>query len=288
VSQPSHPAAQFSAPLRWPGVSGLPRLIATDLDGTLTRPDGSVSARSAQALAAVSAAGSHVLLVTGRPVRWLMRVYAYLPEPYPAVCANGAVLFDPVVDAIVSAHVIPADDLRRSAEALRAELPDITFAAETDGGRRMLHEAAYPILFDPDDANIAAATLDEICSVPVVKLLVRANGWDPDELTAAVRGVVGDELEATHSSRSGLVELSAAGITKATGLAAYAGGLGLGPADVLVFGDMPNDLPMFAWADGRAVAVANAHPAVLAAAGDVTAANTEDGVAAYLERLLDA
>jgi Cof subfamily protein (haloacid dehalogenase superfamily) len=287
VSQPSHPAAQFSAPRRRPGTARLPGLIATDIDGTLTRPDGSVSPRSARALAAASAAGSRVLLVTGRPVRWLVRVYAYLPEPYPAVCANGAVLFDSVAGAIISAHVIPADDLRRFSEALRAELPDVTFAAETDGGRRMLHEAAYPLLFDPDDPGIATATLAEICSVPAVKLLVRATGWDPDELTAAVRDVVGDGLEATHSSRSGLVELSAAGVTKATGLAAYAASVGLGRADVLVFGDMPNDLPMFAWADGRAVAVANAHPSVLAAASDVTAANTEDGVAVYLERLLD-
>jgi Cof subfamily protein (haloacid dehalogenase superfamily) len=287
VSQPSRPIAQVPSPHRWPAESLLPPLIATDIDGTLTRPDGSVSPRSAQALAAASAAGSQVLLVTGRPVRWLARVYAYLPEPYPAVCANGAVLFDPIADAIRSATVIPAGDLRRATEALRAELPDVTFAAETDGGRRMLHEAAYPIMFDPDDPNIATATLAEICSVPVVKLLVRATGWDPDALTAAVRDVVGDELEATHSSRSGLVELSAAGVTKGTGLAAYAASLGLGPADVLVFGDMPNDLPMFAWAGGRAVAVANAHPTVLAAADEVTAANTQDGVAVYLEQLLD-
>ena len=287
MSQPSHPIASYSSPRRWPIGSRLPRLIATDIDGTLTRPDGSVSPRSAQALLAASAAGSHVLLVTGRPVRWLVRVYAYLPKPYPAVCANGAVVYDPRADAIVSARTIPADDLRRSTEALRAELPDATFAAETDGGRRMLHEAAYPILFDPDDPDIAAATLAEICSVPAVKLLVRATGWDPDELTAAVRAVVGDGMEATHSSRSGLVELSAAGVTKATGLATYAASLGLGPADALVFGDMPNDLPMFAWAEGHAVAVANAHPSVLAAASDLTAANTEDGVAEYLERLLD-
>jgi Cof subfamily protein (haloacid dehalogenase superfamily) len=287
VSQPSHRAARFSSSVRWPD-AGLPRLIATDIDGTLTRPDGSVSPRSAEALAAASAAGSRVLLVTGRPVRWLVRVYAYLPAPYPAVCANGAVLYDAVDDAIVSSHEISTDDLRQACAALRSDLPDVAFAAETDGGRRMLHEASYPVMFDPDDPNLATATLAEICSVPVVKLLVRATGWDPDALTAAVRGVVGDGLEATHSSRSGLVELSAAGVTKATGLATYAASLGLGPADVLVFGDMPNDLPMFAWAEGHAVAMANAHPTVLAAASEVTAANTDDGVAVYLERLLNA
>jgi Cof subfamily protein (haloacid dehalogenase superfamily) len=286
VSQPSHPAARFSSSVRWPD-AGLPRLIATDIDGTLTRPDGSVSPRSADALAAASAAGSRVLLVTGRPVRWLVRVYAFLPALYPAVCANGAVLYDAVTDAIVSARHIPTDDLRRACDALRAQLPDVSFAAETHGGRRMLHEAAYPILFDPDDPNLAMATVAEICSVPVVKLLVRASGWDPDVLTAAVRDVVGDGLEATHSSRSGLVELSAAGVTKGTGLATYAASLGLGPADALVFGDMPNDLPMFEWAEGRVVAVANAHPSVLAAASEVTSANTEDGVAVYLERLLN-
>jgi Cof subfamily protein (haloacid dehalogenase superfamily) len=261
-------------------------LIATDLDGTLTWPDGSVSTRTARALAAVSAAGSRVVLVTGRPVRWLVRVYAYLAEPYAAVCANGAVVYDPVGDEVVSAQAIPADDLRRCCDALRADLPDIAFAAETDGGRRMLHEAAYPVLFYPDDPKLSTATLAEIYSVPVVKLLVRASGWDPDAFTAAVSDVVGPTLEATHSSRSGLVELSAAGVTKATGLAAYASSLGLGPDDTLVFGDMPNDLPMFAWANRHAVAVANAHPSVLAAATEVTGANTDDGVAAYLEQLL--
>jgi hydroxymethylpyrimidine pyrophosphatase-like HAD family hydrolase len=48
---------------------------------------------------------------------------------------------------------------------------------------------------------------------------------------------------------------------------------------------MPNDLPMLGWA-GHAVAVANAHPGVLAAADEVTATNDDDGVARVIERLL--
>ena len=54
---------------------------------------------------------------------------------------------------------------------------------------------------------------------------------------------------------------------------------------MLAFGDMPNDLAMLRWA-GRAVAVANAHPDVVAAADEVTASNDEAGVARVLERLL--
>ena len=53
---------------------------------------------------------------------------------------------------------------------------------------------------------------------------------------------------------------------------------------MIAFGDMPNDLPMLAWA-GHAVAVANAHPDVIAAHDEVTASNDEAGVARVLERL---
>jgi hydroxymethylpyrimidine pyrophosphatase-like HAD family hydrolase len=74
------------------------------------------------------------------------------------------------------------------------------------------------------------------------------------------------------------------GVTKASALAALAARARIPAAEVIAFGDMPNDLPMLAWA-GRAVAVANAHPAVLAAADEVTASNDDDGVALVLERL---
>ena len=77
----------------------------------------------------------------------------------------------------------------------------------------------------------------------------------------------------------------ASGISKASGLASLAQEHGVEAADVVAFGDMPNDLPMLRWA-GTSVAVANAHPDVLAEAGSVTTSNDEDGVAAVIEQLL--
>ena len=74
-------------------------------------------------------------------------------------------------------------------------------------------------------------------------------------------------------------------MTKATALGALAARLGIAAADVLAFGDMPNDVTMLHWA-GRAVVVANAHPAAREAADAVTLSNVDDGVAEYLERLL--
>jgi hydroxymethylpyrimidine pyrophosphatase-like HAD family hydrolase len=52
--------------------------------------------------------------------------------------------------------------------------------------------------------------------------------------------------------------------------------------EVLAFGDQADDLGMLRWA-GQSIAVANAHPAVLAAADAVTRSNDSDGVAFALE-----
>jgi hydroxymethylpyrimidine pyrophosphatase-like HAD family hydrolase len=80
------------------------------------------------------------------------------------------------------------------------------------------------------------------------------------------------------------VEVTPAGVNKATALAELAGSVGVVARDVVAFGDYPNDVPMLAWA-GHGVAVANAHPDVIEIADEVTASNDEDGVALVLERL---
>lgn len=58
---------------------------------------------------------------------------------------------------------------------------------------------------------------------------------------------------------------------------------GVTAADVVAFGDMPNDLEMLRWA-GHGVAMGNAHPALIEVADEVTATNAEDGLALVLER----
>jgi hydroxymethylpyrimidine pyrophosphatase-like HAD family hydrolase len=84
----------------------------------------------------------------------------------------------------------------------------------------------------------------------------------------------------------GLVELSAAGITKAATLARVSSDLGVRPADVVAFGDMPNDLAMLTWA-GTSYAMRNGHASVREVADHVAPTNDEDGVAAVLTALFD-
>jgi Cof subfamily protein (haloacid dehalogenase superfamily) len=263
----------------------LPRLIATDLDGTLLGHDHTVSRRNALALARASASGAVVVLVTGRPVRWLPMVYRQLDGPYPAICANGAATYDPASDAVHECGTLVPEVLAEVCTRLATAVPEVCFAVEIDGGRRMLHEPAWPVRFDVNDPGVSAVPLRELVGRPAVKLLARSRVHGPDEFTALVAATVADLVEPTHSSYTGLVEMSARGVTKATGLAALARARGIGPDEVLAFGDMPNDVPMLEWA-GRSVVMANAHPAACAAADEVTLSNVDDGIAAYLEPLL--
>jgi Cof subfamily protein (haloacid dehalogenase superfamily) len=259
----------------------LPRLIATDLDGTLLGADGRISPRNAKALADAADAGVVVVLVTGRPVRWLAHLYDQLAEPYPTICANGAVDYDPATDVVHETRPIPPSVLAQICTRLAAAVPGIAFAAEIEGGRRMLREAGYPALWDTDADEVP---LSQVVAHPAVKLLARGARRDPDEFAALVDATVGGLVEVTHSSTTGLVEISATGVTKATGLAALCERRGVDAKDVLAFGDMPNDVPMLRWA-GCGIAVANAHPAARAAADGYTLSNVDDGVAVYLERL---
>jgi hypothetical protein len=265
-----------------------PRLVATDIDGTLIRSDRTLSRRTADLLDRLTAEGTPVALVTGRPLRWLTQLYDQLREPLPAVCANGAVVYDPDTDEVLHATPLDCDLLVEVARRLRAAVPDVALAVEVDDGRRLRHERTWPVRWEEGDPAIRLVTEPaELTSVPAVKLLARSAFHGSDAFAELVSGQLGGIAEATHSSDSGLVEISAAGVTKAAGLAWLCEREGIARDEVLAFGDMPNDVPLLTWA-GRSVAVGNAHPAVLAVADEVTLTNNEDGVAAYLEKLFPA
>jgi hydroxymethylpyrimidine pyrophosphatase-like HAD family hydrolase len=124
---------------------------------------------------------------------------------------------------------------------------------------------------------------------PVLKVFLRSPSLREDELVELARQVVDPaEAELTHAGL-GFIEVLPPGITKATGLQVVLDRAGLTFADVLVFGDMPNDLPVIEAvraAGGATVAVANAHPAVRAAAELRTSGHDADGVARFLEAVL--
>jgi len=259
-----------------------PRLVACDLDGTVVRSDGTVSARTRAALARVEDAGASLVFVTGRPPRWLHPIAEQTDHRGLAICANGALVYDLHTEAVLEEFLLDADTLRSAIEALRKVIPGGAFGVEY--AAEFARERSYRVRWDPDSPKISVVDLERLYDRPAAKLLLRHESREADELLVAAREVLGDLAEATHSSPSGpgLLEISAVGVSKASTLARLCDERGIDAADVMAFGDMPNDLPMLAWA-GTSYAMANAHPDVLAAVDRRTASNDEDGVALVLE-----
>ncbi len=262
----------------------LPRVVATDLDGTLLRSDGSLSGRTRAALRAVEQAGIEVVIVTARPPRWIDPLADAVGGHGTVLCSNGAFAYDVPARRVTDARTIPAADLTRATRVLRAALPEVVFAVErADGfGREPEWTELHRV-----PAEHPVAPVEELARAGVGKLLARAPDTAFADFHATGSRLVAPYGEVGFSGAVGLLEVTGRGVTKSASLARWCAARDVSADDVWAFGDMPNDLPMLGWA-GRAHAVHNAHPTVRSVADVVCASNDDDGVARCLEALVDA
>ncbi|HKT02937.1 MAG TPA: HAD family hydrolase [Rugosimonospora sp.] len=267
---------------------GLPKLVATDLDGTVVRSDDTVGEYTHTVLERVRATGIPVVGVTGRGPRLQALTRRDIPEADYLVLAQGGTvvnLTDPAHPARMRAATVPGSVVEGVLEALEAVSGPLSVLVEA------LDAPEAPLWGEPNAAwrypdAIERRTRADALAGPVLKVFAYSPVHSADELLAIARELVPEDGVTVTQAGLGYIEICPPGVTKATGLAVVAASLGLDPGEVLVFGDMPNDLPMFAWAGFGRVAVANAHAEVLAAADEITLSNDEEGVAVYLDRLL--
>ncbi|MFE2500769.1 HAD family hydrolase [Streptomyces rubiginosohelvolus] len=258
-------------------------LVATDLDGTLLRPDDTISARSRAALGLASASGARHLIVTGRPVPGIRALLADLAYTGLVVCGQGTQLYDADAGRLLRSVALDREAADTALGKIEAEVGAVFAAVDQDGVDGVtLIEAGYRMP-NPTLPAQRVGSREALWTRPVIKVLVRHPELGDDALAAVARGAVGDLATVTMAG-PGTVELAPRGVDKGTGLAAAAELLGIGAERTVAFGDMPNDLPMFA-GSGLRVAMGNAHPELRAAADEVTLSNAEDGVAVVLERL---
>ncbi|MFG2880447.1 Cof-type HAD-IIB family hydrolase [Streptomyces sp. NPDC048337] len=266
--------------------SALPyALIATDLDGTLLRAGDTVSTRSYAALATARAAGAQHIIVTGRPVPQVRHVLDGLGYSGLAVCGQGAQVYDAARGCLL--HSVSMD--RELAEValgkIEAEIGEVYAAVNQEGiDAEMLMGPGYRMPH-PHLPTVRVGRRADLWASPINKVLLQHPRLDDDELTRVARAVVGDLVNVTMAGEH-TVELQPPGIDKASGLRRAVEVLGLSGSATIAFGDMPNDIPMFAWA-AHGVAMANAHRELVAVADELTLSNEADGIAVVLERLFD-
>jgi Cof subfamily protein (haloacid dehalogenase superfamily) len=268
-----------------------PKLIATDLDGTIVvhgagYNESHIRQRTIDAFTKARDLGIHIYFVTGRPPRWM-------PEIRDAfgfgnsICANGAMLYDFMNDEILEEFGIPIANQLEIASILRAHIPNISFAVEF--GDEFHHEVAYVPRWDIGVDMQPVDKIESRMTHPAFKMLARCSDYEmsSDEMLEIAIREVGHLATITHSNPSeSLLEISALGVSKGETLAKIATRLGLTADDCVSFGDNPNDFSMLDWA-GRSWIMGDGHRDGINYAKFVAEAHHTDSVARIIEELLE-
>lgn len=262
-----------------------PRLIASDLDGTIVAHYGEISQRTIDAFRKAHDLGVEVFFVTGRPPRWMPEI----KEAFgigKAICGNGAMLYDLHNDKVLEEWLIPIEAQLETVNRLRAAIPQISFAVES---HNYFHrEKKYIPRWDVGLDNIGVETIEEIVTSPALKMLARCSDQEltSDEMLEIARHELDGLVTVTHSNpHDSLLEISALGVSKGATLARMAARLGIDAKDCVSFGDNPNDFSMLAWC-GRSYAMADGHAEAPLHAKAIAGPHMEDGVAIVIEELL--
>lgn len=274
------------------------RLLALDLDGTLLRHDGVVAPEDVDAIAGLRARGVRVTIATGRIATGALPTALRLDLDTTLVCAEGAVLVDPVSGAVIQhrpMHTAITEGVTLAFD--RHDLDAFWFLHDEihgeHGGADLLR---YVETWSPQ------VTLHETLSCSAAweahrHHVTMAVGFGTREAVhlahTAVTEAHGDELLAVTfpasrtEDRWTLLTRSARN-DKATGLAQVAQELGISPHEVSVVGDWLNDVPMFRWA-GRSFVMGQSPDEVASHATDRLRATSREGggVAEAIRALLD-
>jgi hypothetical protein len=260
------------------------RALACDLDRTLIGEDLVLRPRTLAALAAAREAGIETIVVTGRMFRSVRPYAEAAGTRAPVVCYQGAVVADPRTGEFLRHEPIPLDLAREAIAAVEDEgyglncyVDDELYVAdETPEARSYAEFQHIPI-------HVVGPLLDWL-SAPPTKLVTIGEPDALDALEIRLKARFGPRLFIAKSLPY-FLELANAGVTKGSGMDFVAERLGLRAEQVIAFGDGENDVELLDWA-GYAVAVANAHPRVLADADLVAPSVEEEGVAQVVEALL--
>ena len=262
-----------------------PKLIGTDLDGTIVAHYGFISERTKIALAAAHKAGIHIYFVTGRPIRWMVEIKNNFDFGL-GICGNGAMLYDFKNEKVLEEWLFSVENLLESVKRLRKVIPPISFAVEI--GENFHREKNYVPRWDADAEHVGLEKIEIAVTGPALKLLARCSAaeFTSDQMLEIASRELSSIATVTHSnSADSLLEISAYGVSKGITLSRIAARHGLTAADCVTFGDNPNDFSMLSWAD-RSWAMADGHPDLMKYAKFQTDAHQEDGVAKVIERLL--
>lgn len=271
-------------------------LYVCDLDGTLLRSDGTLSAFSREGLNRLLEAGVGLTVASARGTPGMRSLLSGVGIRLPVIELNGA-----FVSEIESGRHLVSNVLEGAAAAAAVEAiletgndPVIsTWDGRRDGvhfGSRTNESTRWYVeekrrYRDPRLAP-CADLLGKARDEGVAQITTFALDEEAAALAGRLRRITGDGA-IVHGAANvywpGWTEITVQhrDAVKGAAIPALLAACGSAGADVVACGDHLNDLSMFAVA-AHSVAPANAHPQVLESAAEVVASNDEDGIVRYL------
>jgi Cof subfamily protein (haloacid dehalogenase superfamily) len=258
--------------------------LACDLDQTLIGSDAVLRPRTVSAIGAARAVGIHVLIVTGRMFQSVRRYALAAGITDPVVCYQGAVVADPVTGEFLR-HVPMPEDGAREVIAAVEEL-GYTILVYVDDELYVARETSETEAY-AGFQHLHVHVVGELLAwlpKPPTKLVVVGDPAELDGLEVTMKGRFGGRLYISKSLPH-FLEFASPEVHKGSGLDFAAAHVGFTRERSVSFGDGENDVELLRWA-GYGVAVANAHPKVIAAADLVCPSVDDEGVAQVIEAYL--
>jgi len=269
-------------------------LVVLDLDGTILEKEfeGGYSPRVRQAIATVQASGVPVTIATGRTLDFVRSQTPLLGITTPVVTTQGAVVGDPVSGEVLFEADMPLDVARSVAEwADRTGRVTIFYFSNRDGTTTLYQnrEVWQPEVYDhwfgmprriqPNLSELLAAS-----DHPPLKFISVNDASAEPDLTPILQEQFGPTMLMTRTHAL-LIEGTAAGVDKGSGLLQLLEHLKIAPERVLAVGDNENDIPMLRLA-GMGVAMGQATDKVKSFAQWIAPSIFEDGAAVAMERFV--
>jgi hydroxymethylpyrimidine pyrophosphatase-like HAD family hydrolase len=258
--------------------------VVTDLDGTVIRRDGTVSAATLHAAHILEERGVPLLAATARTPAGVDALDALSRYLTFAVCCSGAVGYVPATTTLAWCERIPGDVVTDLMAFLAQRLPSAGLAAFDGLQWRMT--AAYQVMRPSGHKGPASVVpVAELAMVDPCAMVVGHPRWTAPELIAVLleAGFDATRLDLNYAGPQ-FVEVTAAHVDKATGVLRAVRTIGVAPERVIAFGDMPIDIAMFSVL-GHSVAMGNASEEVSTAAASQAACVEDDGFARTLSDL---
>jgi hypothetical protein len=267
------------------------RLLALDLDGTTVEGGQLPTPRVKAAIAAAVAAGTHVVVATGRPYVSARRYADALGLCTPVICFQGALVKECGGEArTLHAEAVPEDPFAQIVALAQAQRLELNIYTEDRifHGPTLYSSEFYDLWFGGALQRVTSLgdAFDRLRGqrVPVLKGLFISEEDESKQLEAALQAQAGARLTVMRSHPL-FVEVTSPHASKGNALAFLADWYGVAQAETIAVGDSGNDVSMVAWA-GLGVGVANATPDVLAVADWIAPPVTEDAVAVVIERFI--